>query len=63
MELQIEILKQVTDLVEEEENIELDRAELSDLRVELIDEQEDQELQASSEKGNYLEVSFVAIYW
>jgi hypothetical protein len=63
MEIQIGVLKQVTDLVEEEEDVNLDRGGLSDLRVELIGEQGGQIIDAAAEKGNYLEVSFVAIYW
>lgn len=63
LELQTGVLKQVTDLVEDEENVDLDRGELSDLRVKLIDEQDEQDIDVVTEKGNYLEVSFVAIYW
>ncbi|MCL9818382.1 DUF6414 family protein [Natronocalculus amylovorans] len=64
MEVQTEVLKEITNRVEEQEGVDLDREELSDLRIELVDEQDVvEEIESQSEKGNYLEVSFVAIYW
>lgn len=62
VETQSELLKQVTNIVEEKEGVDLDRGELSDLRIELIDGQGGSEVGYFTEKGNYLEVRFVAIY-
>jgi len=63
MEAQAEVLREVTELVEDEEDADLDRGELSDLRMDLMSDQGGQDVTISTEEGKYLEVSFVAIYW
>jgi len=63
IEIQTDLLKNITDLVEEQEGLDLDRGELSDLRIELMSQKSDQGATLSTEDGNHLEVSFVAIYW
>jgi hypothetical protein len=45
------------------DDVDLDRGELSDLRMDLTSGQESQDITISTEGGKYLEVSFVAIYW
>lgn len=63
VEIQTDLLKNIADLAEEQENLDLDRGELSDLRIELMSQKSGQGVTPSTEDGNYLEVSFVAIYW
>jgi len=65
VEIGLEVLKNLTDLLEDEEGLELDRDQLSDYRMKLISRQnnEDSDIQTNSEGGNYLEVNFVAVYW
>jgi hypothetical protein len=63
METRAEVLREITDLVEDQEDVDLDRGELSDLRMDLTSDQESQDITISTEGGKYLEVSFVAIYW
>lgn len=63
VEVQTTLLKEVTDILEEE-GLDLDRDELSDLRLDLISGLDDAgEVVSKVDQGNYLEVSFVAIYW
>lgn len=63
-EIESEVLKDATDSIEENKDVELDRENLSDFRSDLLDQQQNEQAQGSSEDSqNYLEVSFVAIYW
>ncbi|MXR52039.1 hypothetical protein GRX03_10565 [Halovenus sp. WSH3] len=63
-EIESEVLKDATDSIEEDKDVELDRESLSDFRSDILDQQQNGPVPGSSEEDqNYLEVSFVAIYW
>lgn len=63
-EFEVRLLKEVADLVEEQDDVSLDRDMLAQQRSKLLDQQPDDGTSVSdSSNRNYLEVSFVAVYW
>lgn len=63
-ELEVGLLREVTGLVEEQEDVKLNRDELAQQRSELLDDRPSGgNSDSDSSDRNYLEVSFVAVYW
>jgi hypothetical protein len=63
-EFEIRLLKEVADLVEEQTDVDLDRDMLACQRPKLVHDLPNDGASVSDSSGrNYLEVSFVAIYW
>lgn len=65
VEIGAEVLKNVTDELVKKRNADLDRNELSDYRIDLVngEEAEIEVEQSEDSDDKYLEVSFVAVYW
>jgi hypothetical protein len=63
-ELETRLLRELTQIVEDEEDADLDHDNLAQRRFEIVNNEEsDADIDSDSSKRNYLEVSFVAVYW
>lgn len=63
-EIESEVLKDATDSIVEDRDVELDRERLSGFRSDLLNQKPNEQVPGEIEDDQkYLEVSFVAIYW